>query len=129
MSFGVTATVFSLFLRFDSRFLLRILSADDNAWVRIPTVQEVDEYRSTFSEKYSILTEFTVLLMDSSCTWSNQVILLYITCFHNGWTHDHYVWNIFLVSPSGLIIACALNSPGAKHESQIAEWSEVYRKL
>ncbi|ETL37782.1 hypothetical protein L916_10576, partial [Phytophthora nicotianae] len=49
--------------------------------------------------------------------------------FYNGWTHDHYVSNVFAFSPEGLIIACALNAPGCMHDSQIEEWGNVYAKL
>ncbi|POM71840.1 Hypothetical protein PHPALM_11534 [Phytophthora palmivora] len=49
--------------------------------------------------------------------------------FYNGWTHDHYVSNVFAFSPQGLVIACALNAPGCMHDSQIAEWGNVYAKL
>ncbi len=48
---------------------------------------------------------------------------------YNGWTHDHYVGNVFVFGPNGVIIACALNATGAMHESSIAEWGGVYRKL
>jgi hypothetical protein len=30
-------------------------------------------------------------------------------CFYNGWTHDHYVSNVFVFCPSGVIIACSIN--------------------
>ncbi|KAE8966495.1 hypothetical protein PF010_g28358 [Phytophthora fragariae] len=49
--------------------------------------------------------------------------------FYNGWTHDHYVSNVFVFSPQGLIIARTLNAPGCMHDSQIAEWGSVYAKL
>ena len=26
--------------------------------------------------------------------------------FYNGWTHDHYVSNVFVFAPSGVVIAC-----------------------
>ncbi len=39
------------------------------------------------------------------------------------------VGNVFVFDPNGVIIACALNAPGAMHDSSIAEWGSVYRKL
>lgn len=45
---------------------------------------------------------------------------------YNGWTHDHYVNNVFLFAPSGLIIPCTLNCPGAMHDSQICDFGGVY---
>ena len=49
--------------------------------------------------------------------------------FYNGWTHDHYVGNVFVFAPSGVIIACALNAPGSMHDSVIADWGVIYPKL
>lgn len=49
--------------------------------------------------------------------------------FYNNCTHDHYVGNVFVFSPNGVIICCALNAPGAIHDSTIAEWGKVYAKL
>ena len=50
-------------------------------------------------------------------------------CFYNGWTHDHYVTNIFVFAPSGLIFACTINNPGSVHDSQCVEQGGVYEKL
>lgn len=49
--------------------------------------------------------------------------------FYNVWTHDHYVGNVFVFAPSGFVIVCAFNTPGAMHESTIAEWGSIYSKL
>ena len=49
--------------------------------------------------------------------------------FYNGWTHDHYFGNLFVLAPNGTIIACALNALGSMHESVIAAWGKDYEKL
>lgn len=49
--------------------------------------------------------------------------------FYNGWTHDHYVSGVFVLSPARLVIACALNAHGCMHDSQIAEQGNVYAKI
>ena len=36
---------------------------------------------------------------------------------------------MFVFAPNGKIIACAVNAPGAFHDSKIAEWGKVYQKL
>lgn len=48
---------------------------------------------------------------------------------YNGWTHDQYVGSVFVFSPAGTVIAFAINAPGCMHDSQIAEWGNVYSKL
>lgn len=43
--------------------------------------------------------------------------------------HDPYVGNVFVFSPSGIIIACAYNAPGEFIDSQITECGQVYLNL
>jgi hypothetical protein len=47
----------------------------------------------------------------------------------NGWTHDHYVCNLFLFSPDGKIRACYINCPVTMHDSTMANWGGNYKKL
>lgn len=49
--------------------------------------------------------------------------------FYNGWKHDHYVRNVLISAPYGMVIACSLNAPGTMHDSKIADWGNVYTKL
>jgi hypothetical protein len=46
--------------------------------------------------------------------------------FYNGWTHDHYVSNLFLFSPDGRVRACYINAPGTFHDSTMANMSNIY---
>jgi hypothetical protein len=49
--------------------------------------------------------------------------------FYNGWTHDHYVTNLFVFAPDGTIIAAVLNAPGSMHDSELATVGNIYNKL
>lgn len=42
------------------------------------------------------------------------------------WTQNHYVSNVFVFAPSGVVIACVLNVSGAMHDSSIVEWGNLY---
>lgn len=129
MIFGVTSSVCSLFIRFGRRLLLRSLKKDANASIRMPNQQEISAFQNAFMSRYSTLKDVYAvadglkLYLESSseCTMQNM--------FYNGWTHDHYVSNIFVLAPNGCVIACALNAPGSMHDSSIAEWGNVYTKL
>ena len=46
--------------------------------------------------------------------------------FYNGWTHDHYVTNLFLFSLDGKIRSAYFNAPGVLHDSTMATWSATY---
>lgn len=49
--------------------------------------------------------------------------------FQNRWTHDHYVENVFVFSPNGVIIGFTTNGSGAMHDSKICDWGGLYEKL
>ena len=49
--------------------------------------------------------------------------------FYNGWTHDHYVTSVFCFCPDGTIPIAFFNVPGSVHDSQVADWGDVYLKL
>ena len=49
--------------------------------------------------------------------------------FYNGWTHDHYISSVLVFCPDGTIPIGAVNYPGCFHDSQIADWGSIYKKL
>ena len=49
--------------------------------------------------------------------------------FFNGWTHDHYVTSVLVFCPDGTIPIAYFNCPGSMHDSQVAEWGNIYLKL
>jgi hypothetical protein len=49
--------------------------------------------------------------------------------YYNGWLHDEFVGSVFLFAPSGLIVACTVNTPGSWHDSTVAENGGLYSDL
>ena len=49
--------------------------------------------------------------------------------FYNGWTHDHYVTNVMVFCPDGTIAIAAFNCPGSFHDSTVAEYGDIYKKM
>ena len=49
--------------------------------------------------------------------------------FYNGWTHGHYVSNLFVFEPDGTIVKMVTNAPGCLHDSTIASLGYVYETL
>lgn len=122
MLFGITQSVCSMFLRFGRRILLRVLSNHDDAVIRLPTEQEIEGFKHAISSKYSTLTDVALVADGLKLYLQQSGDSVIQNMFFNGWTHDHYVGNVFVFAPSGVIVMCALNAPGAMHDSQIAEW-------
>lgn len=57
MSFGVTYSVCTLFLRFGIRILLRVLASDGFVQGAMPSTQEIRKVKGTFSAKYHTLKD------------------------------------------------------------------------
>eukprot|EP00957_Ditylum_brightwellii_P130236 9934955-Ditylum_brightwellii.AAC.1 len=49
--------------------------------------------------------------------------------FYNGWRHDHYVTNVFMFTPDGIIRLMVINLPGDTHDSTAAHDGFFYNKL
>jgi hypothetical protein len=49
--------------------------------------------------------------------------------FYNGWTHDHYVSSVLCFCPDGTIPIAYVNIPGTVHDSQIADYGDIFDKL
>ena len=127
--FGITGSVCFLFVRFGIRLLLKALKSEPLAMIRMPTMDEASSFKNAFISKYSILKKvFCVadclqLYLEQSGNYIIQNL------FYNGWKHDHYVSNVFVFSPNGVVVACAANALGAMHDSTVSEWGHVYKKL
>ncbi len=46
--------------------------------------------------------------------------------YYNGWTHDHYDTSVFCFCPDGTILIAFFNVPGSVHDSQVAEFDNLY---
>jgi hypothetical protein len=110
--FGITASPLSLFLRFGRRLLLRILKQEPGARVQMPSIEEINDYKEIVLRRYPNLNDVWFVMdglklyIEQGCGYDIQA------CFYNGWMHDHYVSNVFVFAPSGLIVCCSINAPG-----------------
>ncbi len=48
---------------------------------------------------------------------------------YNGWTHDHYVTSVICFCPDGTIPIAFINVPGSVHDSQVANYGNIYDKM
>eukprot|EP00957_Ditylum_brightwellii_P067467 5121244-Ditylum_brightwellii.AAC.1 len=49
--------------------------------------------------------------------------------FYNGWKYYHYVTNLFMFTPDGMIRLMVVNLPGDTHDSTAANYGFIYKKL
>jgi hypothetical protein len=116
-------------LKFGHRLLLKVLKSEPGAKVQMPSLEEIEQFKSIIINRYPSLVDVwctmdgVKLLLETSGSYQIQ------ECFFHGWTHDHYVSNVFVFCPSGVIVACSVNNPECMHGNQIAEQGGVYAKL
>jgi len=129
MLLGITGTTASLFIRFGRRLLLKILKSLDGAKVQMPPLDDINEFKRVIIDKYPSLEDVWFVVDGLKLTLERPRHGRIQSCFYNGWTHDHYVTNVFVFAPNGQIIACSINNPDNVHDSQVAEQGGVYEKL
>eukprot|EP00957_Ditylum_brightwellii_P096761 7369643-Ditylum_brightwellii.AAC.1 len=97
----------------------------------MPTKDEFNYFVASIGDKYHRLAQEKVY-----CTMDD--IKLYLQQagdakiqerFHNGWRHDNYVTNVFMLTPDGIIRLMVINLPGDKHDLTVAHHGFFYDKL
>ena len=129
--FGMTQSQVSNYLRFSRRILIKLLSKTNIAKTSVPDSTDIEKFVEAVSCRHPILGQKRVwgtmdglkILLQQSTKFSIQLR------FYNGWTHDHYVTNLFVFAPDGTIRFFCINCPGAVHDSQVGELSGLFQKL
>ena len=129
MKFGMTGTPTGLYIRFARRLLLHIFSNDNDAAIRLPSDQEIEEYKNAIKSRHPLLDEVWCTMDGVKLMLESSGIPIEQNMFYNGWTHDTYVSNVICFCPDGTIPITCFNVPGCQHDSTIAEWGNVYKKL
>ena len=129
MIFGMTMTNFGMYLRFGRRIMVEVFRNDPLAKIRLPSGQKIKEYQKAIGERHSMLKDVWTT-MDGVKLYlqkaGNDVIQ---EQYYNGWTHGHYVTSVFCFCPDGTIPIAFYNVPGSVHDSQVADWGDVYLKV
>lgn len=129
MLFGVIKTVGSLWIRFGRRLLLKILWGIPSSRVRMPSLGDIRIFQDIINSRYPTLQDVWFVMdglkitIEAADDYSSQLL------FYNAWQHGHFITNLFVFSPDGCICACSVNNPGSIHDSQVADYGNVYLKL
>ena len=129
--FGLSYTILNAWISFGGLLVTKILELDPSARMRDRTPEEWNSYVDAVGERHPALGRSRVggtvdglkLYIQSSPHATVQEI------FYNGWTHDHYVTNVFLFVPDGTIAMSAMNAPGCMHDSTITLRSGMYDRM
>jgi len=127
--FGMTFTNLDNYLLFGKRIIVKVLRKDQRAHVRIPSSEKIEEYKEMVRNRHPFLTDVWCTMDGLKITLEQSGDALIQERFYNGWTHDHYVSSVLCFCPDGTIPIAYVNIPGAVHDSQIADYGDIYDKL
>ena len=127
--FGLTGGHANTWLRFGRRGLLLLLWNNEYARIEQPSDEKIILYQEQVVQKHPLLHDVYCvcdglkLAFQASSDDNEQGM------FYNGWTHGHYVTNLFVFAICGRIIMTIVNVPGSIHDSTLAEWGHIYTDL
>ncbi|CAB9508436.1 unknown protein [Seminavis robusta] len=127
--FGFTGTHANVWLRFGRRGLLCVLGNQPFCKVQIPEDAKIQQLSNAIEAKHPLLKNVFCVADGLKLTFQQCEDLDEQSMYYNGWTHDHYITNLFVFSIDGFIILYVINAPGSMHDSTLAEYGGVYDKL
>ena len=125
----MTASNILKWLHFLKRVLLLAFLQKEEAKIKMPTIQQVRIFKEVIRAKYPSLVHYWGALDGVKIGIQMPSDDMKQSHFYNGWTHYHYVANLFLFTPDGCICAAYVNSPGTTHDSTMASMSKIYHKI
>lgn len=87
---------------------------------------EITAFKNAIKERHPLLTDVYCFADGLKLMLQQSGDVVFQNRYYNGYTHDHYVWNVLVFVPSGRLMSCALNSPGCLHDHTIAGYGSVY---
>ncbi|CAB9511759.1 unknown protein [Seminavis robusta] len=128
--FGFTANHANVWLRFGRRGLLKVLSGHPLARVEFPSSTEQVHLLCKLVElRHNMLPDVAFVMDGVKLMFEKAEDLDEQSMYYNGWTHDHYITNVFCFGADGTMVAAAVNAPGSMHDSTIAEYGSIYSQL
>jgi hypothetical protein len=111
------------------QIVVNVLHEHPLARVKMPLQEEVAAFQQATMAKYPSLPKVWGTLDGINLNLQSTKDDKVQSIFYNGWTHGHYVSNVFVFRMDGMIWICGLNAPRTMHDSTLAYYSHVYEKL
>jgi hypothetical protein len=129
--FGLVCSSVSVWPRFGKRLLLEVLRQREDSVIKLPSPEKVEQYKQSISQQYPSLENVALFGDGLKILLQRAGDDIVQNRFYNGWTHDHYVSNVFVFAPDGTIVMAVLNCPGSMHDSELATLGEpsMYDKI
>jgi hypothetical protein len=127
--FGMTMTPALKYCQFARRILVKVLQRNQFAMITMPSPGKLEEYHSMIHSHHPALPNVWSTMDGLKLTIEQSSDPLVQSIFYNGWKCDHFVTSVLVFAPDGTIPAAFYNVPGCVHDSQVAEWGNIYTKL
>jgi hypothetical protein len=127
--FGMTMSPVSKYLQFARRILVKILKANVQARIKIPPPEKLEVYRAIIADRHPALDMVWGTMDGLKCKIEKAPNEIVQSRFYNGWKSDHFVSAVLCFVPDGTICSGFYNVPGCCHDSTIADWGDIYKKL
>ena len=124
--FGLTFTPMERWLRLGKLCLFVALS--DFA-PKGSSAEDIQKYMNAIGERYPRMANVAFAADGLKLPIHPPANDLKQSKFYNGWQHGHYISNVFVFAADGTIPFCALNAPGCLHDSTVADYGDLYKKL
>jgi hypothetical protein len=127
--FGMTYSNICVYLKFGLRILVSVLSLDDQAKVRIPDDEKLQEFCEAIEDRHPLLKDVWCCMDGLKLTIQQAPDFLTQSRYYNGWKCDHFVTAVLCFCPDGTIPMTYYNVCGVAHDSNIARIGSIYNKL
>lgn len=85
----------------------------------MPTASEFEAFKMYFKARHPEFHDVYCVADGMKLLFGKSDNVVIQNRFYSGWTHDHYVSNVFVLAPRGHVIACALSAPGCLQDSTV----------
>ena len=129
MTFGMSMTNLTMYLRFGRRIVAEVLNNNEHAKIGLPSSEKIQQYKEMIAAKYPLLTDVWSAMDGLKTPIQQSGSTRMQSYYYNGWKHNHFVTSVFCFCPDGTIPIAHMNLPGATHDSTIADWGNIHDKL
>ena len=126
---GMTYTNLDEYLLFAKRVIVKVLQNHTMARVKIPSSEKIAEYKGMICNRHKNLQDVWCTMDGLKIKLEQSGDALIQEQYYNGWTHNHYVSSVICFCPDGAISIVFVNVPGAVHDSQVADYGNIFDKL
>ncbi len=111
------------------RLFVKTFQDDPLARVSIPSTEEIESFKEAFAARHPLLTDCWVTMDNLKPFLQHSGNAIIQERYYNSWTHGHYVTSVFCFCPDGTISIASFHVTGLIHDSQVAEYGNMYGKL